>query len=752
MKMKKVFSSLMALGLATTLVACGGNTDKEADKPADNANEATETENKDDASTDENADTEDNADDTTDDKESDENADDEDAEAKKELENFEKQTADDTLVIGTSELNGDWLQGWTNSAYDVKVRRLLGIEGNNGYGTVVQDEGGQWVTNPTVVDGEIEKIDNEDGSRTYRTKIKQGLKYSDGVEIKADDFLFGNLLFSHPSYIPVTASTTIGADAAKGYEAYHNGDTDIFEGQKKIDDYTFEYTVDASFLPYFEEASLMASSPFPMHEVTENLVVSKDGQKLETKEGYEVTEEDKKNYKDSLQQQIDKQNEDFEADYPAPEDGASEDEKAEYNAAKEEHDAAIKKLEEKRDGEVDPTILLIEQAMLNVANNYRTNPKAVTGPYVYEGFENNMVKLSLNPEYAGNFKGDKATIPHIIVQTVNSNIAVDLLENGDIDIWEEESDGGKIDQMRAATDAGKIKYNTFERNGYGDLSFITDRGATKYKEVRQAIASLMDRNTFVQQYAGGYGVVTNGMYGTSQWMYKERGADLETGGKIVNWQLNLEKANELLDKTPYKFEADGKTPWDKKKSDEAFSKDAEGYNYWRYDETGKQLVVNQYGSDESPITTLISNQLPVNAKQVGMEYNVTAGSFATLLEYYTTPKEDAEYTAFNMGLSFGTPYDPYYQYHSKGFDNKTKTNDPKADEITEKLRKTDPEDREGYLDTWEEFQIWYNDYLPEIPLYSNQYHTGYTNRVQGFDLCTPVWGVSEQINAMSLGK
>ncbi len=203
MKMKKVFSSLMALGLATTLVACGGNTDKEAEKPADNANEATDTENKDDASTDENADTEDNADDTTDDKESDENADDEDAEAKKELENFEKQTADDTLVIGTSELNGDWLQGWTNSAYDVKVRRLLGIEGNNGYGTVVQDEGGQWVTNPTVVDGEIEKIDNEDGSRTYRTKIKQGLKYSDGVEIKADDFLFGNLLFSHPSYIPV---------------------------------------------------------------------------------------------------------------------------------------------------------------------------------------------------------------------------------------------------------------------------------------------------------------------------------------------------------------------------------------------------------------------------------------------------------------------------------------------------------------------------------------------------------------------
>ena len=135
-----------------------------------------------------------------------------------------------------------------------------------------------------------------------------------------------------------------------------------------------------------------------------------------------------------------------------------------------------------------------------------------------------------------------------------------------------------------------------------------------------------------------------------------------------------------------------------------------------------------------------------------MEYNVTAGSFATLLDYYTNPKEDAEYTAFNMGTGFGTPFDPWYQYNSKGSDNKTRTNDPKADEITVKLRQTDPKDKEGYLNNWEEFEMWYNDYLPEIPLYSNQYHTGYTKRVKGFDINTPVWESEYQINAMSLEK
>ena len=112
--------------------------------------------------------------------------------------------------------------------------------------------------------------------------------------------------------------------------------------------------------------------------------------------------------------------------------------------------------------------------------------------------------------------------------------------------------------------------------------------------------------------------------------------------------------------------------------------------------------------------------MPDNAKQAGLEYNVQAGDFNTLLNYRENPKEGdkAEYTAFNMGLGFGSPFDPFYQYNSKGNDNKTKTNDPQADKITEELRRIKPGENEAYLDKWEEFQKWYNDYLPEIPLYS----------------------------------
>ena len=726
MKMKRVFSSLMALGLASTLVACGGGENK--DNKTDNKDADTKTEDK----------TEGEAAEGTEGEE-------------QSAEDFESQTADDTLVVGLGELNGDFLGGWTNNAGDVKVRRYMGIEGNNGYQTVVQDEGGEWVNNKTILAEDPKSEENADGSKTVTFKLKDGLKWSDGEPVTADDYLFGSLLHTHPEYSKLTGSTTIGHDSAKGYEAYKKGESDVFEGLEKVDDLTFKVTIDASFLPYYEEASLLAQAPLPMHALSENLAVSKEGNKLVAKDGYTPTEEDKKAYVEGLDKQIEKQKADFEENYPAPEADASEEDKAEYEEAKKENEAAIADLEARKSGDVDPTQQLIDEAMLKEVNEYRVNPSVVSGPYKFDSYSNNMVKLSLNENYAGNFKGEKATIPHVILQVVNQKIAVDLLENGDIDIWEEEADGGAIDRIREAADKGTIGgFNTYERNGYGNLTFLTDRGTTKYKEVRQAIAHLMDRNSFVQSYAGGYGVVTNGMYGTSQWMYKERGADLE--GKLVNYQMNLEQANELLDKTPFKFESDGTTPWDKAKADEMFSSNPDGFDYYRYDENGKKLVVNQYGSDESPITTLISNQVPNNAKQVGMEYNVTAGSFSTLINYYTFPEEDPEYTAFNMGTGFGTPFDPWYQYHSEGSDNKTRTNDPKADEITEKLRRTAPDKKEEYLDNWEEFELWYNDYLPEIPLYANQYHTGYTKRVKGFDINTPVWPSEYQINAITLEK
>lgn len=727
MKIKKVFSSVMALGLSLTLASCGGS-DTDSLNPSEDVQTSKE-------STDESTDSQE------------ENELDQDA--KEDLDNFESQTSNDTLVVGVGSMNGDFIQGFGNDANDVKTRRLLGIEGNNGFTTYVQDENGQWQWNKAVLAEEPTSVNNDDGSMTVTFKLKDDVKWSDGEPLTADDFLFLTLLQSDYNYISMTGSLQIGDDGLVGYEAFHNNQEDELEGLEKIDDYSFSVTIDAKELPYFDVQSLSNEGARPLHYIAPNLQVAENGKRLEVKDGYEVTESDKEEFIQSVDTRIGKLKEEFDEYYPeVPEDGSEE--KEEYDQDLKDRDEKIAELEASKEGDIDPTRLLIDKAAIFETEEYRFKPEVTPGPYKFESFKNNMTKLTLNENYPGNFRGDKATIPNIILQVINDNIAVDLLENGDIDVWEDENTGGKIDQMRKAADEGKIQIGSFERNGYGNITFLTDRGSTQYKEVRQAIAYLMDRNEFVASYAGGYGVVTNGMYGQSQWMYKERGADVES--EMINYTLNIDKANELLDQTPYKYEKDGKTPWDKAKLEENFKGDLEGFDYYRYDENGKRLVVNQYGSDQSPITTLISNQLPINAAQAGMEYNVTSGSFSTLIELYNYPKEDPDYTAFNMGSDFGVPFDPWLYYSQEGPFNKTRTNDPEADKITEDLRRTDPSDVEGFLDKWVEFQIWYNDYLPEIPLYSNIFHTGYSNRVKGFDVMSPVWHLNDQINAITLGE
>lgn len=717
----------MALGLSLTLASCGGS-DTDSLNPSEDVQTSKE-------STDESTDSQE------------ENELDQDA--KEDLDNFERQTSNDTLVVGVGSMNGDFIQGFGNDANDVKTRRLLGIEGNNGFTTYVQDENGKWQWNKAVLAEEPTSVNNDDGSMTVTFKLKDDVKWSDGEPLTADDFLFLTLLQSDYNYISMTGSLQIGDDGLVGYEAFHNNDSNELEGLEKIDDYSFSVTIDAKELPYFDVQSLSNEGARPLHYIAPNLQVAENGKRLEVKDGYEVTESDKEEFIQSVDTRIGKLKEEFDENYPeVPEDGSEE--KEEYDQDLKDRDEKIAELEASKEGDIDPTRLLIDKAAIFETEEYRFKPEVTPGPYKFESFKNNMTKLSLNENYPGNFRGDKATIPNIILQVINDNIAVDLLENGDIDVWEDENTGGKIDQMRKAADEGKIQIGSFERNGYGNITFLTDRGPTQYKEVRQAIAYLMDRNEFVASYAGGYGVVTNGMYGQSQWMYKERGADVES--EMINYTLNIDEANELLDQTPYKYEKDGKTPWDKAKLEENFKGDLEGFDYYRYDENGKRLVVNQYGSDQSPITTLISNQLPINAAQAGMEYNVTSGSFSTLIELYNYPKENPDYTAFNMGSDFGVPFDPWLYYSQEGPFNKTRTNDPEADKITEDLRKTDPSDVEGFLDKWVKFQIWYNDYLPEIPLYSNIYHTGYTNRVKGFDVMSPVWHLNDQINAITLSE
>lgn len=678
-----------------------------------------------------------------------------------------EKAADDTLVVGTTDLNGDFINGFTNSSYDVYGRRLMGLYGNY-YATYITDEGGEFQLDTSAMAKDPEIKTNDDGSKTYRFFLKDGLLWSDGQPITAKDYVFANLFEASKEWMDTGAGSASGS-GLKGYKEYHEGTSKTFEGMKLVDDKTFELTIAAENLPYFFEKQYVAISPYPMHRFAPNVEIGADGRSLAVKEGYTVSDADKKNLVDLYKKAIEETAKNTEAEVAALE----EQKKADTDGKTGEE---LEKLNKEYDGEIakvktagdetkkaleakianvddvaakDAASLLLAAGSQDVAQNYRFAPDVVCGPYKFVSFKNQIASFTINDKFGGDREGKKPQIKNVVIKKVNQNIDVDLAVSGEIDIVAGVVEGEKIEKAKKAESTDVISYS---RNGYGQIRFLNDLGATKHKEVRRAVAYLLDRDQFVQNVLGGYGVVVNASYGLSEWTYQAKGEELEEG--LTQYALNVEKANEELDKTPYVFEKDGTTKWDAAKAKEAFEKNKEAFDYWRYDDKGNKLQIDHYASANNPVSDTIAGQLPNNGKQAGLFYNIQFGDFATMLELLKKPDtENPKFTAFNMAVSFSIPNDPWYQYHSSqiGNDNQNRVNDPKLDEVLDSMRKLDAKDRDAYLTKWVEFQKWYNENVPELPLYSNEYYDVFNVRLHGLKT-TPVWDWSNDILDLSISK
>src|SRR5699024_7492767 len=108
--------------------------------------------------------------------------------------------------------------------------------------------------------------------------------------------------------------------------------------------------------------------------------------------------------------------------------------------------------------DLDAKDLLLASAVNDVVYNYRFNPDVTCGRYNFVYYENNMVKVSLNPLYAGNAERDKPTIENIVVQIINAKLNVDLAIAGTIDFVSGETEGEKIDKARQTDDLNFNEY------------------------------------------------------------------------------------------------------------------------------------------------------------------------------------------------------------------------------------------------------------------------------------------------------
>ena len=560
-----------------------------------------------------------------------------------------------TFIVGTPKLNGDFIAGFGNSSYDKSVRDMLWA-----LSTYTTTPGGEFLLDETVVKAVETSLDDA-GNKTYKFTLNSGLKWSDGSDITAKDYVFGILFAASPEWVEAGNSDTTG-DSLLGYAAYHAGETEVFEGVKLLGDLEFSVTIGADFLPYFYEVAYAAFGPSPMAVWAPDLTIGEDGSSLV--------------------------------------------------------------------GDV--------AAVANhVATTERFAPSVTSGPFTFESFENDVVTLQVNPNYPGDYRGEKAKVATVIVKYVDQTTDVDLVISGDVDLVAGVVQGAKIEKAKASDQADVVSY---KRNGYGMIAFANDFGPTKDMKVRQALAYLIDRNTFLVNILGGYGAMVNGEYGLSQWMYTTQADVVES--TLINYTFNVDKANELLDATEWKFEADGVTPWDATKA-------ADGY--WRYNANKEVLQINHLGTTGNPITDLIGTEWPKGLNRAGVKFTIEWQDFNSLLAnyYYSYELDPAErkYHSFNLATGFTEVYDPYYSYHSDflgTWQNATQTNDSLLDFLMEKMRSLDPTDKETYAQYWLEYQVRWNELLPVLPIYSNEYFDVFNARVSGLST-TPTYGWARAI-------
>lgn len=378
----------------------------------------------------------------------------------------------------------------------------------------------------------------------------------------------------------------------------------------------------------------------------------------------------------------------------------------------------------------DFTTELLQETINNVETGYRYNPKVTCGPYLFDNFDeaSQQATLKANPEFVGDYRGVKPSIETLVIKTVSSDTMMNELESGSVDLLYSCSGGDTINAGLDLVEEGKAADTTYMRNGYGKIQFDCSVFPTDSQNVRQAIAYCLDRNEFARQYTGGYGSVVHSFYGLAQWEYQD---SVEWINENLNtYEMNVDAAKELLEADGWNLNADG-TPYS-----------GTGTRYKEVDGEIVPLVITWCNSEGNPVSELLATMLPETMAEAGIELQATTTDFATL-QNGILHAGDTMYNMYNLATGFATANSPWYYFSSDeawmGNYNTNWIADEELNDAVMPLKSIPYEDSEAWLEAWQNFIKVWNEKLPDVPLYSDEYYDFHSTRVQGWEN-TATWG------------
>lgn len=579
------------------------------------------------------------------------------------------------IIYGsTTEISGDMGNAWwTNNATDNMIRQMI-----DDYDVITTDQGGQFVENASVCES-VESTDNEDGSKTFTVKIKEGLKYNNGDPITAADYVANALV----AYSPAVANdgAKVATDRVVGATEYQKGEATVLSGVRLLDEYTYSIQISADYVPYYFEKTYASLSPLSLKQwSSQPLTVADDGEGAYLTGG-ELTSED-------------------------------------VDAARFVYDNRIS---------AGPyTLVALDQAALTAT-------------------------LKINPNYAGNFEGVKPSVETVIIKKANQETMLDELKTGSIDFLSTLTDGAQVNTALDMVENGGFSEVHYERNGYGKLMFQCDFGPTQFKSVRHAVAYLLDRNEFANQFCQGYGSVVDGPYGLAMWMYQDSKEEL--GERLESYAYSLESAVAELEADGWTLDAEGNPYTDGIRYKEVTPEEAGDYAHNVTLADGRilmPLIIEWSSSEGNSVSELLKVMLGEGdqTKAAGMQINQNVMSFDDLLNYMYRDASQGEqygvktYGMYNLATNFTAQYDQSYnfvtaesnpEYYAQGY-NSNFTDDKALDDLSmQMVYGVEAGDDEAYRKVWVDFIDEWNDYLPEVPLYSNVYYDVFNEKIHNLE-------------------
>ncbi len=598
---------------------------------------------------------------------------------------FADDTQEHVLIYGaTTEISGDFAPDawWTNNATDKMLRDFT-----NDYSTITTDQGGALVLNETVAES-VEGVMNDDGTKTYTVKVKDGLVFNNGEPITIKDFVWATA-FSCSSIAGEVGAKLTGYLDVVGGQAYYDGEAKTISGLRILDDNTIQVSIVADKVPYYFDLRFANFAAYSMkYWLGENVDVKDDGDGV---------------YFEGLT----KENIEGQLEY------------ARFNAGAD---------------------------------------RVSAGPYNLVEFDqaSKQATLVINENYAGNFEGQKPSVPKIVITKAEDATWADALKTGAFNFYDTITDGTQVntamdiieDEANKEALGYGFNYTQFDRPGYGKLMFQSDFGPTQFAAVRHAIAHLLDRNEFANTFCAGWGGVVNGPYGTAMWMYKEAEEWLDEN--LDNYAYNPERAVELLVEDGWVYDENGNDYVEGVRYKKVTEEEAGNYAHVKQLEDGTYLmglIIEWSSSEGNSVSDLLSVML-ANGEQTaaaGVKINQNVMSFSELLNYMYRDATQGDkygvptYCMYNLASNFTSLYDQAYSFTldpdmvADGW-NTDFIFDEELDKLSmDMVYGVEAGDDEAYLELWKAFIQRWNELLPEVPLYSNIYISVYPDWLEGYE-------------------